>query len=64
MHGRVLPLPLAPGVIGALQAPFPLTEAEWRQMFALLSVMKPGLVLPGEPQLEPDLFFESAAADA
>ena len=37
-------IPLAANVWATLQAPFPLTEAAWTQMLAVLQAMKPGLV--------------------
>ena len=40
----VVQLPIAPAEFAALQAPFPLTEAKWEQMLAVLNAMKPALV--------------------
>jgi hypothetical protein len=41
---HVVQIPLSPGKWAALQIPQPLTEEMWRQMEAVLSAMKPGLV--------------------
>ena len=43
-------LPIAPSEFAALQAPFPLTEAKWDQMLAVLNAMKPALVGSGDEQ--------------
>jgi len=41
-------LPLAPSEWAKLEASFPLTEAKWRQMLAVLNAMKPALVQDGK----------------
>lgn len=41
---RTIDIPLPAGRSVGFTGPFPLTEAEWRQMQAVLDVMKPGLV--------------------
>ncbi len=43
-----LQIPLAPGEYATLQAAFPLTEAKWKQLEAVLSVFKSGLIAPDE----------------
>lgn len=43
---RTIDVPLPGGRSVGVTGPFPLTEAEWRQMQAVLDVMKPGLVEP------------------
>lgn len=48
---RSVALPLSVTEWATLQAPFPLTEAAWNQMIAVLTAMKPALVaLPEPPQ--------------
>ncbi len=47
---RAVALPLSVNEWATLQAPFPLTEAAWSQMIAVLTAMKPALVAPAEPQ--------------
>ncbi len=41
---RVIQLPISATEWAALQAPFPITEAKWKQMLAVLEAMKPALV--------------------
>ena len=41
---RVIQLPISQTEWAALQAPFPLTADQWRQMLAVLEAMKPALV--------------------
>ena len=41
---RIIQLPLSKGRWAALQASFPMTEDDWRQMLAVLDAMKLGLV--------------------
>jgi hypothetical protein len=45
---HTMPLPIAPGEYAHLVAAFPLTEAKWQQMLAVLAVMKPALVVGAE----------------
>lgn len=40
-------LPISPAEWARLEAPFPLTEAKWRQMLKVLDAMKPALVVDG-----------------
>lgn len=42
---QTMPVPVAPGKWASLNAPFPLTEAEWQQMLTALGALKPGLVV-------------------
>ena len=44
---RVLHLPLLEGTWALLQAPFPMSENDWKQMQSVLEAMKPGLVMSG-----------------
>jgi hypothetical protein len=41
---RTVQVPYSPTGWALLQAPFPMTEAAWKQMIAVLEAMKPGLV--------------------
>jgi hypothetical protein len=41
---RIIQLPISPSEWAALQAPFPLTEGQWKQMLAVLEAMKPALI--------------------
>jgi len=41
---RPLPLPLSPRRWAWLQAPFPVTAQEWKQMMDTLEAMRPALV--------------------
>jgi hypothetical protein len=54
---RSIILPLSLSEWATLQAPFPLTEAAWKQMLDVLNAMKPALVsaapVPTEPALPP-----------
>lgn len=50
-----LPTTTNPDEWAYLDVPLPLTEAEWRQMLAVMEAMKPGLVWESEPEPEPDL---------
>ena len=43
---RIVQLPISASEWAALQAPFPLTEAKWEQMMAVLQAMKPALTEP------------------
>jgi hypothetical protein len=43
-----VPLPVAPSEYVFIQGVFPLTEAKWDQMQAVLEAMKPALVLEPE----------------
>ena len=42
-------LPLSVSEWATLQAAFPLSEAAWKQMMAVLTAMKPALVAPPDP---------------
>jgi len=46
--GQSVQLPIAPGKYATLSGPFPVTEAEWRQMVAILEVMRVGLIRPDD----------------
>lgn len=37
-------IPVSAGIDVAIEGPFPLTEEQWTQLLAVLSVLKPGLV--------------------
>jgi len=41
---RVLTIPLCGNEWAAIRVPFPMTEAQWDQMLALLTLMKKGIV--------------------
>jgi hypothetical protein len=41
---RTVQVPYSPGEWALVQAAFPLSEAAWTQMIAVLEAMKPGLV--------------------
>lgn len=41
---REVPIPIAGAAWPSIKAPFPMTEAAWGQMIAVLTAMKPGLV--------------------
>lgn len=43
---RTVQVPYSPSEWALVQAPFPMTEAAWNQMIAVLTAMKPGLVSP------------------
>ena len=43
--GRIVILPIAVGEWARLQAPFPLTPEQWKQMMAVLNAMKLGLIV-------------------
>lgn len=45
-RGRAIQLPVSIDEWAVLQADFPLTEAKWNQMLAVLTAMKPALVAP------------------
>jgi hypothetical protein len=45
---RTVQVPYSPGEWALVQAAFPLTEAAWTQMIAVLEAMKPGLVVADE----------------
>jgi hypothetical protein len=45
---RAVQIPVSTTKWAILQAPFPLTEAEWKQMKAVLDAMKPALVISRE----------------
>jgi hypothetical protein len=47
-------IPISPAEWATLQAPFPLTEAKWRQMLAVLAAMKPALVQDGTDDEAPE----------
>jgi hypothetical protein len=47
--GREIQIPISPTEWAALRAPFPLTEAKWKQMIAVLNAMKPALVPEATP---------------
>ena len=49
---QTVQLPISPAEWATLQAPFPLTEAKWKQMLAVLNAMKPALVQNGEEHAE------------
>jgi hypothetical protein len=42
-------IPYAPGKWASLNADFPLSEADWSAMLAMLAAMKPGLVVGDSP---------------
>ncbi len=48
---REIPIPLTVDEWALLKAPFPMIEAQWNQMLAVLTAMKPALVTP--PQTLP-----------
>ena len=50
---RTVQIPLSTTKWAMLQAPFPLTEAEWNQMKAVLDAMKPALVISCNSALFP-----------
>jgi hypothetical protein len=54
-------LPIAPGEFVTLGGAFPLTEAKWAQMVAVLHAMKPALVLPAVEAPRPDADAEEDA---
>jgi hypothetical protein len=37
-------IPVSAGIDVAIEGPFPLTEEQWTQLLAVLTVLKPGLV--------------------
>lgn len=45
---RSVQVPLSATTWATVQAPFPITEAAWNQMLAVLNAMKPGLVASGD----------------
>jgi hypothetical protein len=45
---RTVQVPYSPGEWALVQAAFPMTDAAWKQMIAVLEAMKPGLVTPDE----------------
>ena len=47
---RTVQVPYSPTGWALVQAPFPMTGAEWDQMIAVLNAMKPGLVTPDTSQ--------------
>jgi hypothetical protein len=47
-----LVLPLAPGVVAALEFPRPMTPDEWAQMMRILEVLRRGIVAAG-PEARP-----------
>jgi hypothetical protein len=51
---RTIPIPLSIDEWATLQAAFPLTEAQWTQMLAVLQAMKPALVAAPEAEKEPN----------
>jgi hypothetical protein len=48
LHHRLVLIPLSVTEWATLQAPFPLSEAAWNQMMAVLNAMKPALVASAE----------------
>jgi hypothetical protein len=59
---RAIQIPYSVGEWATLQAPFPLTDNEWRSMMAVLEAMKPGLVAEpatGAPADAPDVAVDA-----
>lgn len=50
-------LPLSTDTYAILSGPFPLDEATWKQMLAVLDVMKPGLVSANKPAKKEEKTF-------
>jgi hypothetical protein len=50
---REVPIPIQGTAWPSIKAAFPLSEAAWTQMIAVLNVMKPGLVEQPKPEESP-----------
>ncbi len=49
---RMVSIPCSLTEWADIDAPWPLTPAEWSQLMALLEAMKPGLVVPDDTRRE------------
>jgi len=49
---RIVSIPCSPTEWVDLDAPWPLTPAEWNQLLVLLKAMRPGLVAPDDTRRE------------
>ena len=45
-----IPIPLSPTELVMIKSPYPLSEAQWKQMLSILTAYKPSLVPPEIPK--------------